>query len=97
LPLKVSFIQYGQYYTKLVSITLWKLRFNTSSTVEAGFEATLLAKKLNFNVVAFHREEKNSVGFYTNPTTYASNYVNIEGRIRQKVLKRCFPTPFEGI
>jgi hypothetical protein len=34
-----------------------------NSTVEAGFEATLLAKKLNFNVVAFIERERTLLGF----------------------------------
>ena len=55
-----------------------------NSTVEAGFEVALLAKKLTFNAVAFHREEKNSFGFYTDPNTYASNYINIEGKNNAK-------------
>ena len=58
-----------------------------NSTVEAGFELVLVNKKLTFNAVAFHREEKNSFGFYTNPTTYDSNYINIEGENNAKGLE----------
>jgi vitamin B12 transporter len=55
-----------------------------SSTIEAGFELSLFNKKLNFNAITFYREEHNSFGFYTNPDTYASNYINILGRNNAK-------------
>jgi vitamin B12 transporter len=51
-----------------------------NSTIEAGFEINAFKKRINFNTVAFYREEKNSIGFYTNPDTFASNYINIQGR-----------------
>jgi vitamin B12 transporter len=37
-----------------------------SATVEAGFEVSLLDKKLTFNTITFYREEQNPFGFYTN-------------------------------
>jgi vitamin B12 transporter len=89
LPLKVL----ASYSTAYITPSLYQLYSpygnldltpEENSTVEAGFEAALLAKKLTFNIVAFHREEKNSVGFYTNPTTFASNYINIEGKNNAK-------------
>ena len=52
--------------------------------MEAGFEVGLFDKKLSFNAIAFYREEKNSFGFYTDPDTYASNYINIEGNNNAK-------------
>jgi vitamin B12 transporter len=55
-----------------------------SSTVEAGFEFSLLDKKLTLNTITFYREEQNPFGFYTNPDTYASNYINIVGRNNAK-------------
>lgn len=48
-------------------------------TIEAGFETNLIDKKLLLNAVAFHREEKNPFGFYTDPVTWSSNYINNEG------------------
>ncbi len=50
-----------------------------NSTIELGFEMNLLDKKINWNTVAFYREEKNTIGFYTNPDTWVSNYSNMEG------------------
>ena len=50
-----------------------------NSTLETGFEISVLDKKINWNTVAFYREEKNAIGFYTNPETWVSNYVNIQG------------------
>lgn len=44
-----------------------------NSTLEAGFEVALLDKKINFNAVAFYRQEDNSIGF-------TSKYYNIEGK-----------------
>ncbi|MGO4818902.1 TonB-dependent receptor plug domain-containing protein [Flavobacterium sp. W22_SRS_FP1] len=89
LPLKVM----ASYSTAYITPSLYQLYSpygnldltpEENSTVEAGFEAALLDKKLTFNVVAFHREEKNSIGFYTDPITYASNYINIEGNNNAK-------------
>ncbi|PKH68136.1 TonB-dependent receptor [Flavobacterium sp. ALD4] len=55
-----------------------------SSTIEAGFEFSLLDKKLTLNTITFYREEQNPFGFYTDPDTYASNYINIVGRNNAK-------------
>jgi vitamin B12 transporter len=55
-----------------------------NSTVEAGFELNMLDKKLTLNTVAFYREEENAFGFYTNPSTWESNYINIEGNNNAK-------------
>ncbi len=60
------------------------LKPEENSTVEAGFEFITLNKKINLNTVAFYREENNSIGFYTNPDTWVSNYVNIEGTFNAK-------------
>lgn len=46
------------------------------ATIEAGFDANVLDKKLNINAVFFHREEKNAIGF--DMTTY--KYFNVEGK-----------------
>lgn len=55
-----------------------------NSTIELGFEKDLWNKKILFNTVCFYREENNSIGFYTDPVTWASNYVNIDGTYHAK-------------
>lgn len=55
-----------------------------NNTIELGFEKDLVNKKIQFNSVCFYREENNSIGFYTDPVTFASNYVNIEGAYNAK-------------
>lgn len=89
LPLKIL----ASYSTAYITPSLYQLYSpygnldltpEENSTTEVGFETEFLDKKLTFNVVAFNREEKNSFGFYTDPTTYASNYINIEGKNNAK-------------
>jgi vitamin B12 transporter len=58
-----------------------------NSTVEVGFETSLMDKKLTFDAVTFYREEENGIGFYTNPTTYKSNYINVAGNSNAKGLE----------
>ena len=55
-----------------------------NNTIELGFEKDLLNKKIEFNTVCFYREENNSIGFYTDPVTFSSNYVNIDGTYHAK-------------
>ena len=55
-----------------------------NNTVELGFEKDFINKKFQLNTVCFYREENNSIGFYTDPVTFASNYVNIEGTYNAK-------------
>jgi vitamin B12 transporter len=55
-----------------------------NTTIEGGVEKELWNKKIQFNTVCFYREEKNSIGFYTDPVTWASNYLNIEGTYHAK-------------
>ena len=50
-----------------------------NNTLELGFEKEVWNKKILFNTVCFYREENSSIGFYTDPVTFASKYVNIEG------------------
>ncbi|SHI98934.1 TonB-dependent receptor plug domain-containing protein [Flavobacterium terrae] len=50
------------------------------ATIEAGFEVDLLDKKLNINAVAFHREEKDAIGF--DLITY--KYFNVDGKNNAK-------------
>lgn len=51
-----------------------------NSTIEMGFEFAVFNKKLQVSSVAFYREEKNSIGFFSDPVTWVSNYVNIDGK-----------------
>jgi vitamin B12 transporter len=55
-----------------------------NNTIELGFEKEMLNKKIQFNCVTFYREEDNSIGFYTDPISWASNYINIDGRNNAK-------------
>jgi vitamin B12 transporter len=89
LPLKIL----ASYSTAYITPSLYQLYSpygnldltpEENSTVEAGFEIELLDKRLIFNTVAFQREEKNAFGFYTDPTTYDSNYINIAGKNNAK-------------
>ena len=61
-----------------------------NSTVEAGFETQLVNSKIRWNVVGFYREQTNSIGFYFNPSTFDSNYVNIVGLNRAKGIESEF-------
>lgn len=58
-----------------------------NTTVEAGFEISLLQKKLYLNAVGFFREQQNSFGFYFEPVTFDAYYINIEGKNRAKGLE----------
>ena len=55
-----------------------------NATAEFGFESQLLDKKLTINAVGFYREEENTFGFFTDPVTFASNYINIDGTYHAK-------------
>jgi vitamin B12 transporter len=44
-----------------------------SATVEAGFEVSLLDKKLTFNTITFYRERAKSIWILYESDTYASN------------------------
>ena len=89
LPLKIV----ASYSTAYITPSLYQLYSpygnlvltpEKNSTVESGFEVVLLNKKVTLNTVGFYREENNSIGFYTNPVTYASNYVNVNGTYNAK-------------
>ena len=88
-PLKVL----ASYSTAYITPSLYQLfsaygnsdlKPEENSTVEAGFETNLFSKKLTFNAVGFYREETNAFGFYTNTTTWTSNYINIDGMYNAK-------------
>jgi vitamin B12 transporter len=55
-----------------------------NSTAEVGFETQFANKKIRWNLVGFYREQTNFIGFYFNPVTDASNYVNINGLNKAK-------------
>ena len=89
LPLKIV----ASYSTAYITPSLYQLYSpygnlaltpEKNSTVESGFEVVLLNKKVTLNTVGFYREENNSIGFYTDPVTYASNYVNVYGTYNAK-------------
>ncbi len=95
LPLKIV----TSYSTAFVTPSLYQLYSPygnldltpaDNSTLEAGFEFDLLDKKITFNTVAFYREEKNAIGFFTNQTTFESNYINIEGKHNAKGIETMF-------
>lgn len=90
LPLKVL----TSYSTAFVTPSLYQLYSpygNTAltpeknSTIEAGFEAQLLDKKLRFSAVVFHREQNNFIGFSS-----AYKYININGTNKAKGVETDF-------
>ena len=89
LPLKII----SSYSTAFVTPSLYQLYSQygnaqltpeKNSTIEAGFETQLCNKKLKWNIVGFYREQTNFIGFYFNPVTYDSNYINIDGLNKAK-------------
>lgn len=50
-----------------------------NATAEVGFESQLLDKKLTINAVGFYREEENTFGFFYDPSTFESFYINNDG------------------
>jgi len=84
-PLKVL----ASYSTAFVTPSLYQLYSpygdlnltpEKDATVEVGFEAGLLKKKIVLNAVAFHREEKDAIGF--DLMTY--KYFNVDGKNNAK-------------
>lgn len=53
-------------------------------TLETGFEVSFLDKKIQLSTVGFYRNETNSIGFFYNPVTFISNYINIDGTYNAK-------------
>lgn len=89
LPLKVL----ASYSTAFITPSLYQLygpygNLNLTpeenATAEFGFDSQLLNKKLTINAVGFYREEENTFGFFTDPITFASNYINIDGTYNAK-------------
>ncbi|WP_438967124.1 TonB-dependent receptor plug domain-containing protein [Flavobacterium sp.] len=64
-------------------------------TLETGFEVSFLDKKIQLSTVGFYRNETNSIGFFYNPVTFISNYINIDGTYNAKGIEAVasyFPT-----
>lgn len=89
LPLKIV----SSYSTAYITPSLYQLYSpfgnldltpEDNSTAELGIESQLLNKKLDFTAVGFYRNESNRFGFFTDPNTFASNYVNEEGSFNAK-------------
>lgn len=89
LPLKIL----ASYSTAYITPSLYQLYGpygnleltpEENATAELGFETLLFANKVTINSVAFYRAEENTFGFYTNPLTFASNYINIDGTFNAK-------------
>lgn len=89
LPLKIL----ASYSTAFITPSLYQLYGpygnldltpEENATAEFGFESQLLDKKLTINAVGFYREEENTFGFFTDPITFASNYINIDGTYHAK-------------
>lgn len=87
LPLKII----TSYSTAYITPSLYQLYSpfgnleltpEENTTAEVGFEATFWNKKMTLNTVGFYREESNSIGFFFDPETLASYYVNVEGENR---------------
>lgn len=81
LPLKLI----SSYSTAYITPSLYQLyspygnlnlKPEENTTIEAGFETTLLDKKITLNTVGFYREELNRYEFFTDMTTFESKYVN---------------------
>lgn len=81
LPLKLI----SSYSTAYITPSLYQLyspygnlnlKPEENTTIEAGFETTLLNKKITLNAVGFYREEENRYEFFTDMTTFESKYVN---------------------
>jgi vitamin B12 transporter len=58
-----------------------------NATTELGFESRLWAKKMLVKAVGFYREESNAIGFYYNPDTFESFYINVLGGTHAKGLE----------
>lgn len=81
LPLKLI----SSYSTAYITPSLYQLyspygnlnlKPEENTTIEAGFETTFLNKKITLNSVGFYREELNRYEFFTDMTTFESQYVN---------------------
>jgi vitamin B12 transporter len=101
IPLKLM----GSYSTAFITPSLYQLYSpfgnldlvpEENATIELGFATSFWQKKLQWTVTGFYRDEKNSFGFETDPETFASKYVNIEGTNAARGIETSFEIhPFE--
>lgn len=90
IPLKIL----SSYSTAFITPSLYQLydgyagnlelKAEENSTFEAGFEMKLLKNKIDFNIVAFYREENNAIEYYSNPITFEASYFNADGKYNAK-------------
>lgn len=81
VPLKLI----SSYSTAYITPSLYQLyspygnlalKPEENTTIEAGFETTIFDKKVTLNTVGFYREQENTYDFFTDPTSYESQYIN---------------------
>lgn len=60
------------------------LKPEENTTIEAGFETTIFDKKVTLNTVGFYREQENTYDFFTDPTSYESQYINNSNVVNAK-------------
>lgn len=90
IPLKMV----SSYSTAYITPSLYQLydtyagnldlEAEENRTIEAGFEVKLFSNKLNLTSVAFYREEKSAIEYYSNPITYEASYFNADGKYNSK-------------
>jgi vitamin B12 transporter len=89
LPIKVL----ASYSTAFITPSLYQLYGpfgnlaltpEENATAEFGFESQLLDKKLTINAVGFYRKEENTIGFFFDPISFDSFYINNEGKNNAK-------------
>jgi vitamin B12 transporter len=81
IPLKVM----GSYSTAYITPSLYQLYGpfgnllltpEKNATAELGFESRFFSNACTLNAVGFYRAESNTTGFYYNPDTFESFYIN---------------------
>lgn len=84
IPLKVM----ASYSTAFITPSLYQLYSpfgnldlvpEENATIELGLAGSFWERKLQWTVTGFYRDEKNSFGFETDPDTFQSRYINIDG------------------
>ncbi len=58
-----------------------------NTTLELGYDVALWQRKITINQVGFYRDETNSIGFFYNPNTFESYYVNVDGKNKVRGLE----------
>jgi vitamin B12 transporter len=90
IPLKIL----TSYSTAYITPSLYQLYDSSAgnldlqpeenATIEAGFEVTVVDRKLNWSTVAFYRQEKAAIEYYSDAITYDSFYFNANGKYNAK-------------